>query len=213
MQSTRRSFLTAAAAGTAAVATQALALDKWGRDRDWTGNTPVTYPEPAFEVMDKKFKGRQGNAKLERLWTGALWLEGPVYMGDWKCFVCSDIPNQRILKWEEETGNVSIFRKPSNFANGNLLLSWYVGGLNYQIEHHLFPRVCSVHYPALSGLVREVARRHGVPYNEHRTLFDAVASHYRTLKRLGSAGSISALPMARGPDLGQTSTAQAALRS
>jgi linoleoyl-CoA desaturase len=82
----------------------------------------------------------------------------------------------------------------SNFANGNPLISWYVGGLNYQIEHHLFPRVCSVHYPALSGLVREVARRHGVPYNEHRTLFEAVASHYRMLKRLGSAGPISARP-------------------
>jgi len=80
----------------------------------------------------------------------------------------------------------------SNFANGNSLLSWYVGGLNYQIEHHLFPRVCSVHYPALSGVVREVARRHGIPYNEHRTLGQAVASHYRTLKRLGRVGSTTA---------------------
>ncbi|MEA2723707.1 MAG: linoleoyl-CoA desaturase [Gemmatimonadales bacterium] len=76
----------------------------------------------------------------------------------------------------------------SNFANGNPFISWYVGGLNYQIEHHLFPRVCSVHYPALSGVVRTVAQRHGVPYNEHRTLIGAVSSHHRMLKLLGSAG-------------------------
>jgi hypothetical protein len=81
MPLTRRSFLATAAAGTAAAAGNALALDKWATDRDWTGNARVSYPEPAFEVMDKKFKGRQGNARLERLWTGALWLEGPVYMG------------------------------------------------------------------------------------------------------------------------------------
>lgn len=78
----------------------------------------------------------------------------------------------------------------SNFGHGNALLSWYVGGLNYQIEHHLFPRVCSVHYPALSRVVRAVANRHGVPYNEHRTLGSAVMSHYRTLKRFGHAATV-----------------------
>jgi linoleoyl-CoA desaturase len=74
----------------------------------------------------------------------------------------------------------------SNFARGNRLVSWYVAGLNYQIEHHLFPRVCSVHYPALSPLVRDVARRHGVPYNEHPTMLGAIASHYRVLKQFGA---------------------------
>jgi linoleoyl-CoA desaturase len=73
----------------------------------------------------------------------------------------------------------------SNFARSNALLSWYVGGLNHQVEHHLFPRVCSVHYPELGDLVRDIAVKHGVTYNEHRTLFGAVASHYRTLRRLG----------------------------
>ncbi len=80
----------------------------------------------------------------------------------------------------------------SNFANGNRLISWYVGGLNHQIEHHLFPRVCSVHYPALSGVVRTVAQRHGIPYNEHRTFLGAVSSHHRMLKLLGSAGPAAA---------------------
>ncbi len=89
----------------------------------------------------------------------------------------------------EHTWAVHEMLTTSNFANGNALLSWYVGGLNHQIEHHLFPRICSVHYPALSGVVREVAKRHGVPYNEHRTLGGAVASHYRMLKRFGTRPS------------------------
>jgi len=74
----------------------------------------------------------------------------------------------------------------SNFATGNPLLSWYVGGLNHQVEHHLFPKVCSAHYPALSKIVREIAERHHVPYNHHETLLAAIGSHYRTLKRLGN---------------------------
>ena len=56
---------------------------------------------------------------MERLTTGLRWAEGPVWFGDGRYLLCSDIPNQRIIKWEEETGAVSIFRKPSNFANGN----------------------------------------------------------------------------------------------
>ena len=120
MQLSRRSFLTAAAATTAVATTSAFAADKWGRDRDWSGNSPVSYPEPAVEVHDKRFKGRQGNAKLERLWTGALWLEGPVYMGDWKCFLCSDIPNHRVMRWNEDDNQVSTFQHESFYANGHI---------------------------------------------------------------------------------------------
>jgi linoleoyl-CoA desaturase len=75
----------------------------------------------------------------------------------------------------------------SNFANGNRLLTWYVGGLNHQIEHHLFPKVCSVHYPALAPIVRETAAKTGVPYHHHETLGQAIGSHWRTLKRLSVA--------------------------
>jgi linoleoyl-CoA desaturase len=71
----------------------------------------------------------------------------------------------------------------SNFATGNTLLTWYVGGLNYQVEHHLFPRVCSVHYPGIQPIVRAVAAEHGVPYHQQATLWSAIRSHYRTLKR------------------------------
>jgi len=74
----------------------------------------------------------------------------------------------------------------SNFAMSNRILSWYVGGLNYQVEHHLFPKVCSAHYPALSRIVRQMAAKHGVPYHHHETIRAAIRSHYRTLKSLGN---------------------------
>lgn len=73
----------------------------------------------------------------------------------------------------------------ANFAKKNKLLSWYVGGLNYQIEHHLFPQTCSIHYPAISGIVQETAEKYGVPYYSQPTLFAAMGSHYRMLKQLG----------------------------
>jgi linoleoyl-CoA desaturase len=73
----------------------------------------------------------------------------------------------------------------SDFAQKNKLLSWYIGGLNYQIEHHLFPQVCSIHYPEIGPIVRSVAERHGVPYTSQPTLFAAMRSHYRMLKQLG----------------------------
>jgi linoleoyl-CoA desaturase len=76
----------------------------------------------------------------------------------------------------------------ANFGGSNRLLSWYVGGLNYQVEHHLFPKVCSVHYPKISSIVRQVAAEHSVPYHAHDTLWAAVRSHYRTLKWLGQPG-------------------------
>jgi linoleoyl-CoA desaturase len=73
----------------------------------------------------------------------------------------------------------------ANFGRRNRLLSWYVGGLNFQIEHHLFPRVCSVHYPAISSIVQQVAEKHGMPYNDQPTLRAAMRSHYRMLRKLG----------------------------
>jgi linoleoyl-CoA desaturase len=73
----------------------------------------------------------------------------------------------------------------SNFANGSRWITWYVAGLNHQVEHHLFPRICSVHYPAISKIVREVAERHGVPYHGQPTLAAAIRSHYEMLRVLG----------------------------
>jgi linoleoyl-CoA desaturase len=74
----------------------------------------------------------------------------------------------------------------NNFARENKALCWYVGGLNFQIEHHLFPKVCSIHYPALSPIVEKTAMEFGIPYNQHKTFREAVASHYRVLKKFGN---------------------------
>ena len=80
----------------------------------------MRYPDPAVEVFDKRFrKYVLGSAALERLWTGSRWAEGPVWFGDQRCLVWSDIPNDRMLSWHEQTGHVDVFRQPSHFANGN----------------------------------------------------------------------------------------------
>ena len=76
-------------------------------------------------------------------------------------------------------------RTTSDFSKGNRLLSWYVGGLNYQIEHHLFPRICHVHYPALATIVEATTREFNMPYHVYDSLGAAFRSHYKTLKRLG----------------------------
>lgn len=78
------------------------------------------YPDPAVQVFDDSFnKYRWPLASVERLYTGCRWSEGPVYFGDGRYLLWSDIPNDRVLKWEEETGVVSVFRKTSRNANGN----------------------------------------------------------------------------------------------
>ena len=78
------------------------------------------YPDPAFQTIDPRFdKYRIFSAAVERLYTSCRWSEGPVYFADGRYLLWSDIPNQRILKWEEETGAVSTYRKPSNWGNGN----------------------------------------------------------------------------------------------
>src|SRR6478735_3441868 len=86
--------------------------DDWNRD--------IRYPDPAIEVLDPRFERyRLKLARVERIATGMRWAEGPVWFGDARCLLWSDIPNQRIMRWDEETGGVSVYRKPSNFANGN----------------------------------------------------------------------------------------------
>jgi linoleoyl-CoA desaturase len=85
----------------------------------------------------------------------------------------------------EEEWAIHQVRTTANFAPRNKLISWFVGGLNYQIEHHLFPKVSHVHYPAIAGIVKEVCTRHQVSYHEFKTMTGAVASHFRIMKMLG----------------------------
>jgi linoleoyl-CoA desaturase len=72
-----------------------------------------------------------------------------------------------------------------DFARRNPVLCWFLGGLNFQIEHHLFHKICHVHYPALSKVVEDVCNEFGVRYNAHRTLWSAVGSHFRWLVQMG----------------------------
>lgn len=72
-----------------------------------------------------------------------------------------------------------------DFARDNRVLGWLIGGLNFQVEHHLFVRISHVHYPAVAKVVEATCREFGVPYHAHRTFFAGIASHYRWLRRLG----------------------------
>jgi gluconolactonase len=81
---------------------------------------PVRYPDTRLKVLDPRFQRLiLGNAAIERIAGGMRFTEGPVWFGDGRYLLFSDIPNDRIMRWEEETGAVSVFRKPSNYANGN----------------------------------------------------------------------------------------------
>jgi gluconolactonase len=80
----------------------------------------LRYPDPAIEVLDPIFlKYRVSLASVERLWSGGRWAEGPVYFGDGRYLLWSDIPNNAIMRWDEMSGQVSAYRKPSGFANGH----------------------------------------------------------------------------------------------
>ena len=88
-------------------------------DRDWN-NDVITYPEPAVEIIEESFRKYViFNAGMERIFTGCRWAEGPVWFGDGGYLLFSDIPNNRILRWSEDTNNVSEYRIPSNNSNGN----------------------------------------------------------------------------------------------
>jgi linoleoyl-CoA desaturase len=74
-----------------------------------------------------------------------------------------------------------------DFARKSRLAAWFLGGLNFQIEHHLFPRICHVNYPALSRVVEQTCREFGVKFAEHRSFLAGVVAHYRWLRLLGAA--------------------------
>lgn len=80
----------------------------------------LRYPDPSIRTLDKRFDQYRipVNTNVERLFTGCRWSEGPVWIGDQRLLIWSDIPNDRMLKFDERTGDVSVFRAPSNYANG-----------------------------------------------------------------------------------------------
>jgi linoleoyl-CoA desaturase len=72
-----------------------------------------------------------------------------------------------------------------DFARPNRPLSWFMGGLNFQIEHHLFPGICHVHYPQISRIVEKACRKAGVSYYAHETFCAGLRSHFRWLREMG----------------------------
>lgn len=108
----RKEFLAAGSAVALSAAVSQVMGDDWQPSQ--------RYPDPLVRIVHPSFaKYRLSLAKVERIATGMRWCEGPVWFGDGRYLLWSDIPNNRIVKWEEETGAVSVFRKPSHNANGN----------------------------------------------------------------------------------------------
>ena len=122
----RRSFLTAAfAAGAASAAAvpllarQQAAIPPY-RPRDWSGDTPIRYPDRDIIVLDPRFSRYVlFNTPIRRHYTGTLWAEGPAWNGVGRYLVWSDIPNNRQMRWIEDDGRVTEFRNPSGYSNGN----------------------------------------------------------------------------------------------
>jgi linoleoyl-CoA desaturase len=79
----------------------------------------------------------------------------------------------------------------TNFSPRSRFLSWFIGGLNYQIEHHLFPNICHIHYRKISSIVKKTAHEFGMPYHTQPSFIAAVSSHVRMLKILGKSGVLS----------------------
>ena len=96
------------------------------------------------------------------------------------------LPSEETGKIENEWA-IHQINTTANFATHNKLISWFVGGLNFQIEHHLFPKISHVHYPAISKIIKKTCEEYGVNYIEYPKMRHAIASHVSYLKRMGRA--------------------------
>ena len=126
MQINRRAFLGSTLAGlalartSAAAQTQAQAPSPVPAPRDWSGQTPLQYPDPDVIALDPRFGATwSATRRSERLYTGTLWAEGPAWNGVGRYLVWSDIPNNVQMRWIEEDGRVTVFRNSSGNSNGN----------------------------------------------------------------------------------------------
>ncbi len=85
----------------------------------------------------------------------------------------------------EDEWAVHQLKTTANFATKNKFITWCVGGLNFQIEHHLFPKVSHIHYPVISQIIKKACAELGVPYIEHQKMYAAIGSHVSHLKKMG----------------------------
>jgi len=125
MDATRRKLMTVAvgAAVTPLVSPFARAQQPespFAAPRDWSGQSPLPYPDPDVLTLDDRFAGYVPfNTPIQRLFTGTLWAEGPAWNGVGRYVVWSDIPNNVQMRWIEDDGRVTVFRNPSGNSNGN----------------------------------------------------------------------------------------------
>lgn len=96
------------------------------------------------------------------------------------------VPDEQTGKLQDEWA-IHQLKTTANFATGNKLICWYVGGLNFQIEHHLFPKISHVHYPQISKIIKQACKEYGVEYVEYHHMYQAVFSHVSFLKQMGKA--------------------------
>lgn len=95
------------------------------------------------------------------------------------------LPNEKEII--ENNWEIHQLQTTANFSQKSRLFSWYIGGLNYQIEHHLFSSICHVHYRHISKIVRETAKEYNIPYYSNGSFFKAIGMHYRVIKKFGQA--------------------------
>ncbi len=159
------------------------------------------------------FKSAMTEIIIHKIWYFALLLALPIWLSEitwWQVvlgyllmhFICgltlalifqaAHVVEETEYMIPDENGSmennwaIHQMKTTANFANGARLFSWFIGGLNYQIEHHLFPNICHVHYRNISKIVRETAREFNVPYNSHKTFARALKSHFTLLHELGT---------------------------
>ena len=93
------------------------------------------------------------------------------------------MPNEKNML--EHNWAVHQLHTTTNFGQKSRFFSWYVGALNFQIEHHLFPNICHVHYKKISAIVEQTAKEHGLPYHSMPTFRKAISEHTKMLMKLG----------------------------
>jgi len=96
------------------------------------------------------------------------------------------MPDEASGKMEDEWA-IHQLKTTANFATKNRIISWFVGGLNFQIEHHLFPKISHIHYPNISKIIKQACREYNVEYVEYRHMYQAVISHVSFLRHMGRA--------------------------
>lgn len=107
----------------------------------------------------------------------------------------TDFPEPDLTGKMDDSWAVHQMVTTADFARDSWAANFFCGGLNFQIEHHLFPNICHVHYPEISKIIEKVANEHNVPFLENKTFIGALKSHYKTLKVFGAAPVIKREPI------------------